>query len=123
MGISCCTIFRILLDNIQGAAYVLERLQEAIAVLIFEIFIILGIYNKFFEKSILSSAEHLISIWHSCITLVANTLLCESALLVTGKSFVTLYTDFSFKQLKKNAVAAKGKSFGSLVSKGFFLKK
>jgi len=35
-----------------------------------------------------------------------------------GKSFVTLYTDFSFKQLKKNAVAAKGKSFRSLVSKG-----
>ena len=27
------------------------------------------------------------------------TLLCESALLVKGKSFVTLYTDFSFKQL------------------------
>ena len=50
------------------------------------------------------------------------TLLCESALLVKGKSFVTLYTDFSFKQLKKNAVAANGKSFRSLVSKGFSFK-
>ena len=46
-----------------------------------------------------------------------NTLLCEPALLVKGKSFVTLYTDFSFKQLKENALVKefslllKGKSF------------
>ena len=33
-----------------------------------------------------------------------NALLCESALLVKGKSFVTLYTDFSFKQLKENGL-------------------
>ena len=45
------------------------------------------------------------------------TLLCEPALLVKGKSFVTLYTDFSFKQLKENALVKefssllKGKSF------------
>ena len=44
-------------------------------------------------------------------------LLCEPALLVKGKSFVTLYTDFSFKQLKENALVKefslllKGKSF------------
>ena len=38
------------------------------------------------------------------------------------KILVTLCTDFSFKQLKKNAVAAKGKSFRSLVSKGFSFK-
>ena len=30
--------------------------------------------------------------------------MCESAILVKGKSFVTLYTDFSFKQLKENAL-------------------
>ena len=33
-----------------------------------------------------------------------SALLCESALLVKGKSFVTLYTDFSFKELKENAL-------------------
>ena len=38
------------------------------------------------------------------IVLFLNTLLCEPALLVKGKSFVTLYTDFSFKQLKENAL-------------------
>ena len=32
------------------------------------------------------------------------TLLCESVLLVKGKSFVTLYTDFSFIQLKENTL-------------------
>ena len=42
------------------------------------------------------------------------TLLCEPALLVKGKSFVTLYTDFSFKQLKENALV---KEF-SLLLKG-----
>ena len=36
--------------------------------------------------------------------LLDNALLCESALLVKGKSFVTLYTDFSFKLLKENAL-------------------
>ena len=46
-----------------------------------------------------------------------GTLLCKPALLVKGKSFVTLYTDFSFKQLKENALVKefslllKGKSF------------
>ena len=44
------------------------------------------------------------------------TLLYESALLVKEKSFVTLYTDFFFNQLKENAIAAKGKFFSSLVS-------
>ena len=45
------------------------------------------------------------------------TLLCEPALLVKGKSLVTLHTDFSFKQLKENALEKefsfllKGKSF------------
>ena len=32
-----------------------------------------------------------------------STQLCEPALLVEGKSFVTLYTEFSFKQLEENA--------------------
>ena len=31
------------------------------------------------------------------------TLLCEPVILVKGKSFVTLYTDFSFQQLKEKA--------------------
>ena len=35
---------------------------------------------------------------------LCRALLCESALLVNGKSFVTLYTDFSYKQLKENAL-------------------
>ena len=39
-----------------------------------------------------------------------------------GKSFVTLYTDFSFRQLKENAIAAKGKSFWSLVPEAFSFK-
>ena len=46
-----------------------------------------------------------------------HALLCEPALLVKEKSFVTLYADFSFKQLKENALVKefplllKGKSF------------
>ena len=56
------------------------------------------------------------------IFLGCATLMCESALLVQGKSFVTSYTDFSFKQLKKNVVVDKGKSFRSLVSKAFSFK-
>ena len=51
-----------------------------------------------------------------------TTLLCKSAILAKGLSFVTLYTDFSFKQLKEITVEAKGKSFSSLVSKAFFFK-
>ena len=46
------------------------------------------------------------------------TLLCEPALLVKGKSFVTLYTDFSFKQLKENALV---KDF-PLAATAFFFK-
>ena len=52
------------------------------------------------------------------VTILLNyALLCEPALLVKGKSFVTIYTDFSFKQLKENALVKeftlllKGKSF------------
>ena len=53
------------------------------------------------------------------VTILLNyALLCEPALLVKGKSFVTIYhTDFSFKQLKENAsvkkfsLLLKGKSF------------
>ena len=44
---------------------------------------------------------------------VIGTLLCEPALLVKGKSFVTLYTDFSFKHLKENALV---KEFPLLLS-------
>lgn len=46
-----------------------------------------------------------------------TTLLCESATLVKGKSFVTSYTDFSFKQLMENPLVKefplllKGKCF------------
>ena len=43
-----------------------------------------------------------------------RSLLCEPTLLVKGKSFVTSYTDFSFKELKENALV---KEF-SLILKG-----
>ena len=43
-----------------------------------------------------------------------HALLCESAVLVKGKSFVILYTYFSFKQLMENPLA---KEF-SLLLKG-----
>ena len=45
------------------------------------------------------------------------TLLCESAILVEGKSFVTLYTDFSFKKLMENALV---KEFSSLLKEKCF---
>ena len=45
---------------------------------------------------------------------LAHTLLCESAVLVKGKSFVILYTYFSFKHLMENPLA---KEF-SLLLKG-----
>ena len=49
--------------------------------------------------------------------LIGPSLLCESAVLVKGKSFVILYTYFSFKHLMENPLAKefslllKGKSF------------
>ena len=48
---------------------------------------------------------------------VYSTLLCEPPLLVKGKSFVPLYTDFSFKQLKENALV---KEFSLLLKEKSF---
>ena len=54
------------------------------------------------------------------------TLLCESAILVKGKSFVILYTDFSFKQLMENplvkefSLLLKGKCFREKDLKHYF---